>query len=90
MSELKVYIGAYIPDAKSIEENGARKVAYAFEARDEKHARAKLSFAFIEEYPGAQDAAFKSFLCEDAPECPAPLSMCGMKIFFMKMTGPRN
>ncbi|EMK8059114.1 exonuclease family protein [Escherichia albertii] len=72
MSELKVYIGAYIPDEKSIEENGARKVAYAFEARDEKHARAKLSFAFIEEYPGAQDAAFKSFLCEDAPGMPRP------------------
>lgn len=66
MSEQKIYIAGFIPDEKSVEEFGARKVATAFHAKDMKHAQAKASFLFMEEYPGAQDAAYKILICEDS------------------------
>ncbi|EIX9048237.1 TPA: exodeoxyribonuclease VIII [Klebsiella oxytoca] len=76
MSDLKTFICAAIPDEKSIEESGARKVARAFEAKDERHARAKCSLSFVEDYPGAQDAAYKFLICEAAPEIPCPSIDC--------------
>ncbi|EHL7666612.1 exodeoxyribonuclease VIII [Salmonella enterica] len=66
MSEQKIYIAGFIPDEKSVEEFGARKVAMAFHAKDMKHAQAKASFLFMEEYPGAQDASYKILICEDS------------------------
>lgn len=72
MSELKIFIGACIPDPKSEADDGARKVAIAFEAKDLKHAKAKLAFMFVEEYPGVGDAAYKHLVCEDAPGMPRP------------------
>ncbi|EOY5688489.1 exonuclease VIII [Salmonella enterica subsp. enterica] len=66
MSEQKIYIAGFIPDEKSVEEFGARKVATAFHAKDMKHAQAKASFLFMEEYPGAQDASYKILICEDS------------------------
>ncbi|EDU0974187.1 exodeoxyribonuclease VIII [Salmonella enterica subsp. enterica serovar Anderlecht] len=66
MSEQKIYIAGFIPDEKSVEEFGARKVATAFHAKDVKHAQAKASFLFMEEYPGAQDASYKILICEDS------------------------
>lgn len=74
MSELKTFICAAIPDEKSIEESGARKVARALDAKDERHARAKCSLSFVEDYPGAQDAAYKFLICELAPGIPCPAS----------------
>lgn len=68
MSEQKIFIAGYIPDDKSVEEFGARRVATAFNAKDMKHAQAKASFLFMEEYPGSQDAAYKILVCEDTPE----------------------
>lgn len=72
MTEQKVFIGACFPDEKSEQEDGARKVARAFHAKDIKHARAKLTFLFVEEYPGASDAAYKFLVCEDMPGMPRP------------------
>lgn len=72
MSEQKVFIAGYIPDEQSVKDFGARRVATAFHAKDEKHAAAKASFIFMEEYPGAQDAAYKHLLCEEAPGIPRP------------------
>lgn len=66
MSEQKIFIAGFIPDEKSVEEFGARKVATSFNAKDMKHAQAKASFLFIEEYPGASDAAYKTLICEDS------------------------
>lgn len=74
MSDLKTFICAAIPDEKSIEESGARKVARALDAKDERHARAKCSLSFVEDYPGAQDAAYKFLICELAPGIPCPAS----------------
>lgn len=68
MSEQKIFIAGFIPDDKSVEEFGARRVATSFNAKDIKHAQAKASFLFMEEYPGAQDAAYKTLICEDTPE----------------------
>ncbi|MBL4562305.1 exodeoxyribonuclease VIII [Citrobacter koseri] len=70
MSEQKIFIAGYIPDDKSVEEFGARRVATSFNAKDMKHARAKASFLFMEEYPGSQDAAYKILICEDTPGVP--------------------
>lgn len=66
MSDQKIYIAGFIPDEKSVAEFGARKVATSFNAKDIKHAQAKASFLFMEEYPGAQDAAYKILICEDS------------------------
>lgn len=90
MSEQKVFIAGYIPDEQSVKDFGARRVATAFHAKDEKHAAAKASFIFMEEYPGAQDAAYKHLLCEEAPGIPALLSISGMKIFYMNTTGRKK
>lgn len=76
MSDLKTFICAAIPDEKSIEESGARKVARVLDAKDERHARAKCSLSFVEDYPGAQDAAYKFLFCEAAPEIPCPSIDC--------------
>lgn len=70
MSEQKTYIAGYFPDEKS-ESDGIRKVATSLEAKDLKHAKAKAAFLFIEEYPAAQDAAYKTLVCEDTPEVPS-------------------
>lgn len=67
MSEQKIFIAGYIPDEASVIEFGARHVATSFMAKDLKHAQAKASFLFMEEYPGAQDAAYKILVCEDSP-----------------------
>jgi hypothetical protein len=72
MAEQHVFIAGYIPDAKSESEEGARRVATAFYAKDMKHARAKASFLFMEEYPGSQDAAYKHLVCEYAEGIPCP------------------
>lgn len=70
--EQKLFIAGFIPDPKSEEESGARRIATAFYARDLKHAEAKATFIFVEEYPGAQDAAFKHLICEAAEGIPCP------------------
>lgn len=72
MSDSKIFIAGFIPDDKSVEEFGARKVATSFNAKDLKHAQAKASFLFMEEYPGSQDAAYKIMVCEDGVGIPRP------------------
>ncbi|EFD2601104.1 exonuclease [Escherichia coli] len=68
----KVFICAAIPDEHAIKEEGAVAVATAIEAGDERRARAKFTWQFLEQYPAAQDCAYKFLVCEDKPGMPRP------------------
>ncbi|EHT2940805.1 3'-5' exoribonuclease [Escherichia coli] len=68
----KVFICAAIPDEQAIKEEGAVAVATAIEAGDERRARAKFAWQFLEQYPAAQDCAYKFLVCEDKPGMPRP------------------
>ncbi|HBA7073062.1 TPA: exonuclease [Escherichia coli] len=68
----KVFICAAIPDEQAIKEEGAVAVATAIEAGDERRARAKFHWQFLEHYPAAQDCAYKFIVCEDKPSIPRP------------------
>ncbi len=68
----KVFICAAIPDEQAIKEEGAVAVATAIEAGDERRARAKFAWQFLEQYPAAQDCAYKFLVCEDEPGMPRP------------------
>ncbi len=68
----KVFIRAAIPDEQAIKEEGAVAVATAIEAGDERRARAKFHWQFLEHYPAAQDCAYKFIVCEDKPGIPPP------------------
>ncbi len=68
----KVFICAAIPDEQAIKEEGAVAVATAIEAGDERRARAKFHWQFLEHYPAAQDCAYKFLVCEDNPGIPRP------------------
>ncbi len=68
----KVFIFAAIPDEQAIKEEGAVAVATAIEAGDERRARAKFTWQFLEQYPAAQDCAYKFLVCEDKPGMPRP------------------
>ncbi|WDB97630.1 3'-5' exoribonuclease [Escherichia albertii] len=67
----KVFICAAIPDEQATAE-GAKPVATAIEAGDERRARAKFSWLFLEQYPEAQDCAYKFLVCEDKPGMARP------------------
>ncbi|MEE7287377.1 exonuclease, partial [Escherichia coli O182:H16] len=68
----KVFICAAIPDEQAIKEEGAVAVATAIEAGDERRARAKFAWQFLEQYPAAQDCAYKFLVCEDQPGMARP------------------
>ncbi|EOM5324760.1 3'-5' exoribonuclease, partial [Escherichia coli] len=55
-----------------MKEEGAVAVATAIEAGDERRARAKFHWQFLEHYPAAQDCAYKFLVCEDKPGIPRP------------------
>ncbi|EJM3305501.1 3'-5' exoribonuclease, partial [Escherichia coli] len=59
-------------DEQAIKEEGAVAVATAIEAGDERRARAKFTWQFLEQYPAAQDCAYKFLVCEDKPGMPRP------------------
>ncbi|HAV7522844.1 TPA: exonuclease, partial [Escherichia coli] len=68
----KVFICAAVPDEQAIKEEGAVAVATAIEAGDERRARAKFTWQFLEQYPAAQDCAYKFLVCEDKPGMSRP------------------
>ncbi|MEC9752782.1 3'-5' exoribonuclease [Escherichia coli] len=68
----KVFICAAIPDEQAKKEEGAVAVATAIEAGDERRARAKFHWQLLEQYPAAQDCAYKFLVCEDNPGIPRP------------------
>ena len=68
----KVFICAAIPDEQAIKEEGAVAVATAIEAGDKRRARAKFTWQFLEQYPAAQDCAYKFLVCEDKTGMPRP------------------
>ncbi|END1637372.1 3'-5' exoribonuclease, partial [Escherichia coli] len=53
-------------------EDSAVAVATAIEAGDERRARAKFHWQFLEQFPAAQDCAYKFIVCEDKPGIPRP------------------
>lgn len=86
----KVFICAAIPDEQAIKEEGAVAVATAIEAGDERRARAKFHWQFLEHYPAAQDCAYKFLVCEDKPGIPPLPSIPGMLNICRKTAGMRN
>ena len=68
----KIFICAAIPDEQAIKEDSAVAVATVIEAGDERRARAKFHWQFLEHYPAAQDCAYKFLVCEDKPGIPRP------------------
>ncbi|EOO3721366.1 3'-5' exoribonuclease [Escherichia coli] len=68
----KIFICAAIPDEQAIEEDSAVAVGTAIEAGDERRARAKFHWQFLEQFPAAQDCAYKFIVCEDKPGIPRP------------------
>ena len=68
----KIFICAAIPDEQAIEEDSAVAVATAIEAGDERRARAKFHWQFLEQFPAAQDCAYKFIASEDKPGIPRP------------------
>ncbi|EOS5108360.1 3'-5' exoribonuclease [Escherichia coli] len=68
----KIFICAAIPDEQAIKNEGAVAVATAIEAGDERRARAKFHWQFLEHYPAAQDCAYKFLVCEDKTGTPRP------------------
>lgn len=68
----KVFICAAIPDEQAIKDEGAVAVATVIEAGDERRARAKFHWQFLEHYPAAQDCAYKFIVCEDKPGISRP------------------
>ncbi|EEX8937538.1 TPA: 3'-5' exoribonuclease domain-containing protein [Escherichia coli] len=68
----KIFICAAIPDEQAIKNEGAVAVATAIEAGDERRARAKFHWQFLEHYPAAQDCDYKFLVCEDKPGTPRP------------------
>lgn len=86
----KVFICAAIPDELATREEGAVAVATAIEAGDERRARAKFHWQFLEHYPAAQDCAYKFIVCEDKPAYPALPSIHGMLNICRKTAGMRS
>ncbi|ENC0642327.1 3'-5' exoribonuclease [Escherichia coli] len=68
----KIFICAAIPDEQAIKNEGAVAVATAIKAGDERRARAKFHWQFLEHYPAAQDCAYKFLVCEDKPSTHRP------------------
>ncbi|EHK0831886.1 exonuclease [Escherichia coli] len=68
----KIFICAAIPDEQAIKEDSAVAVATTIEAGDERRARAKFHWQFLEQFPAAQDCAYKFIVCEDKPGIPRP------------------
>lgn len=86
----KVFICAAIPDEQAIKEEGAVAVATAIEAGDERRARAKFTWQFLEQYPAAQDCAYKFLVCEDKPGMPRPAIDSGIPNICWKTAGMRK
>lgn len=86
----KVFICAAIPDEQAIKEEGAVAVATAIEAGDERRARAKFHWQFLEHYPAAQDCAYKFLVCEDKPGIPRPALDSWMLNICRKTAGMRS
>lgn len=86
----KVFICAAIPDEQAIKEEGAVAVATAIEAGDERRARAKFHWQFLEHYPAAQDCAYKFLVCEDKPGIPRPALDSWMLNICRKTAGMRR
>lgn len=83
----KVFICAAIPDEQAIKEDSAVAVATAIEAGDERRARAKFHWQFLEHYPAAQDCAYKFIVCEINPVYPALLLIPGIPNICRKPAG---
>lgn len=86
----KVFICAAIPDELATREEGAVAVATAIEAGDERRARAKFHWQFLEHYTAAQDCAYKFIVCEDKPGIPRLPSIHGMLNICRKTAGMRS
>lgn len=72
MSDKIPYIACLYPNEQAIAENGARRLAYAFIAPNAKHAKAKVTLDFMQQFPEADDSDFEIKICLASDGVPCP------------------
>lgn len=67
------YIGCWFGLEESAEENGEMRIAHAFDAVNDKQAKAKAALLFMEAFPDADDSQFefRMYAAADGVPCPA-------------------
>ncbi|MDF7681538.1 exodeoxyribonuclease VIII [Enterobacteriaceae bacterium ESL0689] len=67
------YIGCWFGLKEAAEENGEMRIAHAFEAINDKQAKAKAALLFMEAFPDADDSQFefRLYVAADGIPCPA-------------------
>ncbi|MGV2811756.1 exodeoxyribonuclease VIII [Enterobacter cancerogenus] len=66
------YIGCWFGLAEAAEENGEMRIAHAFDAVNDKQAKAKAALLFMEAFPDADDSHFEFRMYADADGVPCP------------------
>lgn len=67
------YIGCWFGLEEAAEENGEMRIAHAFDAVNDKQAKAKAALLFMEAFPDADDSQFefRMYAAADGVPCPA-------------------
>lgn len=67
------YIGCWFGLAEAAEENGEMRIAHAFDAVNDKQAKAKAALLFMEAFPDADDSQFefRIYAATEGVPCPA-------------------
>lgn len=66
------YIGCWFGLSEAAEENGEMRIAHAFDAVNDKQAKAKAALLFMEAFPDADDSHFEFRMYADADGVPCP------------------
>ncbi|MFC7509702.1 exodeoxyribonuclease VIII [Pantoea stewartii] len=66
------YIGCWFGLEESAEENGEMRIAHAFEAVNDKQAKAKAALLFMEAFPDGDDSQFEFRMYAEADGIPCP------------------
>lgn len=66
------YIGCWFGLAEAAEENGEMRIAHAFDAVNDKQAKAKAALLFMEAFPDADDSHFEFRMYAEADGIPCP------------------
>lgn len=67
------YVGCWFGLAEAAEENGEMRIAHAFDAVNDKQAKAKAALLFMEAFPDADDSHFEFRMYAEAEGIPCPV-----------------
>ncbi len=70
--KMSKYIGCWFGLEESAEENGEMRIAHAFEAVNDKQAKAKAALLFMEAFPDGDDSQFEFRMYAEADGIPCP------------------